>query len=88
MSLHLSPRQEAVCYFVLRGESDKAIARLLGIGIRTVHTHVQDAADRIRAHCRGTAPDLARETLPRKVIRRYYVETSIVPQAPPLQRAA
>lgn len=66
--LQLSPRQIEVCVLIAAGESDKRVARELGISARTVRQHMNDAAARIRQHM----PAL--QGSPRKIILGYYVE--------------
>lgn len=41
-SYHLTPRQQDVCWHVLRGCSNKEIAAALYIGVETVKTHLED----------------------------------------------
>lgn len=45
--MELSPRQKQVAAYVARGYTDRAIARAIGISIKTVQMHVQEAADRL-----------------------------------------
>lgn len=43
----LTPRQREVADLVARGLSSKAIAKELGVSVRTVHCHVRQAARRL-----------------------------------------
>lgn len=56
---HLTPRQLTVYRVLLRGASDKIIARELGIGLTTVKTHVQELYRRLEVSCRAEAVSLA-----------------------------
>ncbi len=40
-ALRVTPRQEQILSLVSQGETDKAIARLLGLSKSTVRTHLQ-----------------------------------------------
>ncbi|WP_162910994.1 LuxR C-terminal-related transcriptional regulator [Azohydromonas sediminis] len=55
----LTPRQLAVLRVLLRGASDKIIARELGIGLATVKTHVTELYRRIGVGGRAEAVSLA-----------------------------
>jgi DNA-binding NarL/FixJ family response regulator len=43
----LTPRQRQVGELVARGLSAKAIAREIGLSVRTVEDHIQEAANRL-----------------------------------------
>lgn len=43
----LTPRQKQIAGLVARGMTNKAIARMTGLSVRTVEDHVSDAASRI-----------------------------------------
>ena len=45
--LMLSPRQYEVAYLVAEGKSNKAVAKALGLSVKTVEVYVQQAATRI-----------------------------------------
>ena len=55
----LTPRQLAVLRVLLRGSSDKVIARELDISLSTVKTHVQELYRRLEVSCRAEAVAMA-----------------------------
>lgn len=55
----LTPRQIGVLRVLLRGASDKIIARELDIGLTTVKTHVAEVYRRLEVACRSEAVSLA-----------------------------
>jgi DNA-binding CsgD family transcriptional regulator len=48
-SVMLSPRQAEVVGLVMQSKTDKEIAAILGIGKRTVRTHIEESKKRLAA---------------------------------------
>jgi DNA-binding NarL/FixJ family response regulator len=57
----LSPRERDVLESLARGESNHAIAVRLGIGERTVKTHLTQLYNKLGVNSRAEAVDIARQ---------------------------
>jgi transposase len=62
----LSERQSVICSMVVAGESDKDIARTLGISYHTIRAHLRSASRRIQR----IAPDVSGD--PRRIVLSFY----------------
>jgi len=48
--VHLTSRERQVLALIAEGQSNKAVARQLGIGVRTIETHRERIMDKLNIH--------------------------------------